>query len=185
MKCIIGLGNPGKLYQHTRHNVGFMVIDTLMAHFQVTPQAKFKSELVQVKINNETVLLVKPLTYMNLSGEAVALVMDYYHIDPKDILVIYDDLDIEVGKIRVREKGSAGGHNGMKSIIQYLHTQEFSRIRIGVGKNALIETKDYVLGQFMKAEQPIIQDVVNRVKQACFDYPLITFVNLMTKYNTQ
>ncbi len=185
MKCIIGLGNPGKLYQHTRHNVGFMVIDALMVHYQVKPQSKFKSEIVQIKINNEPILLVKPLTYMNLSGEAVSLVMDYYHIDPKDILVIYDDKDVEVGKIRLREKGSDGGHNGMKSIIQYLHTQEFSRIRIGIGKNALIETKDYVLGQFMSTEKPIIEDVVNRVKQACIDYPITTFVNLMTKYNTQ
>lgn len=135
MKLIIGLGNPGKLYEHTRHNIGFDIIDVL-ANKWGTPlnQMKFNGMYASVHRPEGKVILLKPLTYMNLSGECVRPLMDYFDINVEDIVVIYDDLDLETGKLRLRQKGSAGGHNGIKSLIQHLGTQEFDRIRVGVSR---------------------------------------------------
>lgn len=185
MKCIVGLGNPGKMYEKTRHNVGFRVIDALIQRDNLKTQYKFKSEIVQTTLNNVPVILVKPQTFMNLSGEAVRLVMDFYKINPKDILIIYDDLDLPVGKFRLREKGSAGGHNGMKSLIQHFGTQEFPRLRIGIDKNPLIPTPDYVLGKFTKEDETILSSALQRAVNCCDDFTKLSFVDLMTKYNTQ
>ena len=185
MKCIVGLGNPGKMYEKTRHNVGFRVIDALIQRDNLKTQNKFKSEIVQITLNNMPILLVKPQTFMNLSGEAVRLVMDFYKIDVKDILIIYDDLDLPVGKFRLREKGSAGGHNGMKSLIQHFGTQEFPRLRIGIDKNPLIPTPDYVLGKFTKEDEPILLSAIDKAVRCCEDFTKMNFVDLMTKYNTQ
>ena len=154
MKCIVGLGNPGKMYEKTRHNVGFRVIDELIKRDNLKTQNKFKSEIVQTTLNNVPVILVKPQTFMNLSGEAVRLVMDFYKINPKDILIIYDDLDLPVGKFRLREKGSAGGHNGIKDIIARTGTQDFLRVKIGVGeKPSGWDLADHVLGRMNKKER--------------------------------
>lgn len=184
MKMIVGLGNPGKNYEKTRHNVGFMVLDALIKDLGLKTQNKFKSEMVQTSLNGEPVLLIKPQTYMNLSGEAVQEAKAFYKIDDKDILVIYDDLDLPVGKLRLREKGSAGGHNGIKSIIQHLHHQDFRRIRVGIDKNPLIPTVDYVLGKFSQEDQAILEKTLARAVEACKDFPRMNFVDLMTKYNT-
>ena len=184
MKCIVGLGNPGKMYEKTRHNVGFRVIDALIQRDNLKTQKKFKSEIVQITLNNVPVLLVKPQTFMNLSGEAIRLVMDFYKLEIKDILIIYDDLDLPVGKFRLREKGSAGGHNGMKSLIQHLNTQEFPRLRIGIDKNPLFETPDYVLGKFSKEDEKIFVNAIDKAVKCCEDFTKLSFVDLMTKYNT-
>src|SRR5699024_8949462 len=134
LKCIIGLGNPGKRYEKTRHNIGFMVIDELERRYHFTSNnKKFKNDYAIEFINGEKVMFVKPQSFMNLSGESVRPLIDYYGIDIEDIMVIYDDLDLPVGKIRLRQKGGHGGHNGIRSLITHLGTKEFKRIRIGVG----------------------------------------------------
>ena len=134
MKIIAGLGNPGKEYEHTRHNMGFDVIDELARRWNVTNwKSDMKAEIAQVIYNGEKVLLVKPMTYMNNSGEAVGAISKYYKVGLDDIYIICDDLDLPPGKTRIRKKGSAGGHNGMKSLIAYLGSENFNRFRIGVG----------------------------------------------------
>ena len=134
MKLVAGLGNPGKEYEHTRHNMGFDVIDELARRWSVNVwKTDMKAEIASVVRFGEKILLVKPLTYMNLSGDAVGAIANYYKIPAEDIYIICDDLDLPAGKTRIRKKGSAGGHNGIKSLIAGLHTEEFVRFRIGVG----------------------------------------------------
>lgn len=184
MKLIIGLGNPGKEYEKTRHNTGFCVLDALAKEFNVTiATKKFKALIETVMIHGEKVILMKPQTYMNLSGEAVIQVMNFYQIEKKDILVIYDDLDLPVGKIRLREKGSAGGQNGMKNIIQHLHSQEFSRIRVGIDKNENIPIVDYVLGKIKKEDQVAFQEAINQARDAAIYSINHTFIDTMSAYN--
>ena len=144
MKCIVGLGNPGKEYENTRHNTGFMVIDALCDFYHVQlNEKKFKANYCKLKINNQDVLLVKPQTYMNLSGEAVVSLMNYYKIELKDLLVISDDLDLAFGKVRFRRSGNDGGQRGLRSIIQYLKTNQFSRCKIGIGRDTKIAVIDF------------------------------------------
>lgn len=148
MKVIIGLGNPGKSYENTRHNAGFLTIDMVARALGVSiTTQKFKSLIGETFIKGEKVILVKPQTYMNLSGEAVRRVLDYYDLDASDIMVITDDLDLPVGTLRIREKGSSGGQKGIQDIIDQLGTQNFLRLRIGIGNDKRIPTKDYVLGK--------------------------------------
>ena len=136
MKLIVGLGNPGKDYENTRHNVGFMVMDRLSDVMNVSiSTTKFKGEYVKFKYHGEDVILLKPMTYMNNSGECIREVMDYYKCDIDDFIVIFDDISLDVGKLRLRAKGSAGGHNGIKSIIAHLGSDKFKRIKFGVGDN--------------------------------------------------
>lgn len=154
MKLIIGLGNPGKEYERTRHNAGFMVLDKLSQNLGISiDKSGYKGLYGKGRVNGEDIILLKPQTFMNLSGESVRAVMDYFKIKTEDIVVIFDDLDIEVGKVRIRTNGSAGGQNGMKSIIQHLGTQDFLRIRVGIGKDPLIETSKYVLGRMSKEQE--------------------------------
>lgn len=161
MKIIAGLGNPTKEYEGTRHNIGFSVIERLADQYNITMKEKgHKAICGKGMIAGEKVLLLKPQTYMNLSGESLIDAVSYYKIDPEEeLIVIYDDIDLDVGRIRIRAKGSAGGHNGMKSIIQHLGTQVFSRIRVGVGaKPENWDLADYVLGRFSKEELPAIEE---------------------------
>lgn len=185
MKLIVGLGNPGREYEQTRHNMGFMTIDELSRSMAIPlNQAKLKGLYGIGVFNGEKILLLKPMTYMNLSGESVRAVMDYYKIDLDDFLVIYDDLDLPVGKIRLRQKGSAGGHNGIKSIIQHLGTQAFKRIRIGIDhpQNGM-SIPDYVLGRFPKEEQAQILAAVKRSAQACEQWLTKPFLQVMNEFN--
>ena len=147
MKMIIGLGNPGKQYEMTRHNIGFHVIDELADRLGAPPmQAKFNGMYTAVHRPAGKVMLVKPLTFMNLSGECVRPLMDYFEVDVEEIVVFYDDLDFSPGEIRLRQRGSAGGHNGMKSLIAHLGTDKFNRIRIGIGRPISgMKVSDYVL----------------------------------------
>lgn len=155
MYIIAGLGNPGKEYEGSRHNVGFMTLDVLADKYQIDIREKAHKALIgKGMIEGNKVILVKPQTYMNLSGESIRSVMDYYKTEPSEFIVIYDDISLEPGQIRIRKKGSAGGHNGIKNIIAHLGTQEFPRIRIGVGeKPPRMDLADYVLSRFPKEEK--------------------------------
>ena len=148
MKLIFGLGNPGPQYEHTRHNVGFRVVDRLAAQQGWTWERRGRAMLASGNIGSEKVVLVKPLTFMNNSGEVVGDLVRWYKVQPEDVLVVYDELDLPVGKVRLRSNGSAGGHNGLNSVIHHLHTNQFPRLRVGIGRpsNNRMETIDYVLG---------------------------------------
>jgi peptidyl-tRNA hydrolase, PTH1 family len=185
MKLIIGLGNPGKQYEQTRHNVGFMVIDKLSKELSIPlDRHKFNGIYGIGHISGEKIILLKPLTYMNLSGECIRPLMDYYEINDDEIVVIYDDLDLPVGKIRLRAKGSAGGHNGIKSMISHLASQEFNRIRVGVDRpNNGMKISDYVLGQFTKEEEQGIQEAIDRSVNACEKWLSTSFIQVMNEYN--
>jgi PTH1 family peptidyl-tRNA hydrolase len=185
MKMIIGLGNPGKQYEKTRHNVGFHVIDELFDRFGApVTQSKYNGMYTVVHRPEGKVMLVKPLTYMNLSGECVRPLMDYFDVDVENIVVIYDDLDLSPGSIRLRQKGSAGGHNGMKSLIAHLGTDKFNRIRIGVGRpeNGM-KVSDYVLAPFSKEEAPLISDMVIKSSLACESWLEKPFLDVMNNFN--
>ena len=169
MYIIVGLGNPGTKYNNTRHNVGFETLDLLIGKYRAGgPFEKWKAMYGSAYIGGEKVLFVKPLTYMNLSGEAVRAVVDYYKIDPEEeLVVINDDVDLEPGSIRIRKSGSAGGHNGLKSIIECLGTQKFTRIRIGVGaKPADRDLADHVLGKFPPEELPLVREAKEHAAEA-------------------
>ena len=185
MKLIIGLGNPGKQYEHTRHNIGFDVIDALASKWSAPPmQSKFNGAFTQIHRPEGKVILLKPLTYMNLSGECVRPLMDYFDIEVEDIVVIYDDLDLETGKLRLRQKGSAGGHNGIKSLIQHLGTQDFNRIRVGVSRPpAGMQVADYVLSKFSKEDAPIVQQAIDKSCDAVEASLSKKFLDVMNTFN--
>jgi PTH1 family peptidyl-tRNA hydrolase len=165
MKLIVGLGNPGKEYERTRHNAGFMVMEKIEKELNVSiDQKKFKALVCKTNVGGEQVLLMKPQTYMNLSGEAVQEAMKFFRIDIKDLLVIYDDMDLPIGAKRIRKTGSAGGHNGMKSMIKEVGTNEIARLRIGIGRSKEdSENKviDFVLSNFSKQEMNILQETLD------------------------
>lgn len=184
MKLIVGLGNPGREYENTRHNCGFMVLDYLANKLNVEiNQAKFKGLYTKTKIDGEDVVLLKPQTYMNLSGESISEVMRFFKIDKKDVLVIYDDLDLPVGKIRLRESGSAGGHNGIKSTISHLGGQDFKRIRIGIDKHPYIPVVDYVLGKFTAEEQQTLSEAIINACNASIAFVTQDFSKVMSTFN--
>lgn len=185
MKLFVGLGNPGKKYDNTRHNVGFMVIDLIATQNKIEfrKEKKFIAEIGIGEVSGEKVILVKPLTFMNLSGESVRKIIDFYKIDVSDILIIFDDMDLPVGKIRLRQKGSAGGHNGIKSIIAHLGTQEFKRVKVGIGKPTNIDTRNYVLSKFSKEEKKVIDDIIIEASSVCHDFLGHDIISLMNKYN--
>ena len=161
MFVIVGLGNPTAQYEGTRHNAGFDVIDVLAEKYNISVDArKCRAFCGKGVIAGQKVLLVKPQTYMNLSGESVGGIVNYYKIDPEsDLLVIYDDISLDVGQLRIRKKGSAGGHNGIKSIIAHLGTTVFPRIKVGVGeKPKNYDLADYVLGHFSKQERELMEE---------------------------
>lgn len=184
MKLIIGLGNPGKEYEKTRHNTGFMVLDKVAEKLDVhIDQNKFNGLYVKLKYKGEDVILLKPQTFMNLSGESVRKVMDFFKINVDDILVIYDDMDMPVGKLRLRQNGSAGGHNGIKNIILHTGSQQFCRIRVGIGRHPYMKVVDYVLSRFTKEETPAITQGIEDASDAVLDMLNHGFVYAMNKYN--
>lgn len=164
---IAGLGNIGLRYRNTRHNIGFMAVDKLADVYSI----KVKKNLCQANIgegfiNNVPVVLAKPKTYMNLSGQSIRALTDWYKIDISGLIVIYDDMDIPVGELRIRYKGSAGSHNGMKSVLSHLGTDRFIRIRVGIGKHEYVDAIDYVLGRFPKSEKEIIDNTLQDLIKA-------------------
>lgn len=187
MKLIVGLGNPGPNYQNTRHNIGFAIIDNyLNSNMSTSPinwQNKFNAKYCELKINNEKVFFLKPTTYMNLSGISVIEIVKYFKIPLKDILVIHDDLDLEIGKFRLKTNSSSGGHNGIKSIIEHLNTKEFARLKIGIGASKTEETKDYVLGTFSKTDQQTLENIYPILNAILTDFLELDIAKLMNKYN--
>ena len=168
MYIIAGLGNPGKQYEHTRHNVGFEVIDRLAERMGISvEEKKHKALCGRGVLEGEKVVLLKPQTFMNLSGESVRAAADYYKVPPQQVLVIYDDISLEPGQLRIRAKGSAGGHNGMKNIIAHLGTQEYPRVRVGIGdKPRGMDLADYVLSRFSKGEQEKMEQAFAEAAEA-------------------
>ena len=184
MKLIVGLGNPGKEYEGTRHNFGFMVVDELANKLNTEiNQNKFKGLYTKVKYHGEDVILLKPQTYMNLSGESVIAAMNFFKLDKEDIIVIYDDLDMPVGKLRLRKTGSAGGHNGIKNIIAHLSSQDFKRIRVGIDRHKYMKVVDYVLSRFAKEETEAINQGIDKASDAVLDYLDHDFDYIMNRYN--
>ncbi len=181
MKLIVGLGNPGKEYEKTRHNIGFMCLDNYLG--DVKWSSKFNGLYYETNIHGEKYIFVKPQSYMNLSGGVVRQYKNYFDIDIKDILVIQDDLDLPVGKIRLKVNSTAGGHNGIKDIIANLGTDAFARIKVGVSQDRSIDTKDYVLGKIGKEDMKTIVDKFSDINKIIeeFDYSQIN--ELMGKYN--
>ena len=168
MYIIAGLGNPTREYEKTRHNVGFEVIDVLADMLGTTvEEKKFKGCYGRGIIGGEKVLLLKPQTFMNLSGESIRAASDFYKVDPEHIIIIYDDISLDVGQLRIRNKGSAGGHNGIKNIIAHLGTQEFPRIKVGVGdKPKKMDLADYVLSRFSKEDRAAMEDAFKEAAKA-------------------
>lgn len=169
MFLIAGLGNPGRKYDQTKHNMGFDTITELVDRWNI-PQGGTDMKAMYGKglIGGRKVMLIKPLTYMNLSGESIAAYVNYYKVDPEsELLVIYDDISLDPGQLRIRKKGSAGGHNGMKNIIQHLGTDKFARIRVGIGdKPAGWDLADYVLAPFSKADRELVDAGIGRAADA-------------------
>lgn len=187
MKLIVGLGNPGNEYMRTRHNVGFNVVDMLANNYGVcfSLNKRFNSLEAILNVNGEKVILIKPLTYMNLSGDAVIKYVNYYNISMSDILIIHDDLDMEFGKIRFAFNSSSGGHNGIKDIISKLNSQEFARLKIGISNDKNIDTKNYVLGKFSDDELEMLNCIYKKLGNIVVDFIMYDFVNLKQKYNSK
>lgn len=185
MKIIVGLGNPGSKYAGTRHNIGFHAIDKIADAFLIPVETKKHKALIgKGKIGIETVILAKPQTYMNNSGESVRELADFYKAEPEDIIILFDDISLDVGQLRIRAKGSAGGHNGIKSIIAHLGTNEFPRVKIGVGERpAWQDLADYVLGRFTKEEIPIMDEATNRACEAVYTMISKDYRTAMNEFN--
>ncbi len=183
MKLIVGLGNPGKKYEHTRHNMGFDTVDLFaeLAKIDIDKEA-FKGLVGRGKVFEEDIYLLKPQTYMNLSGESVREIVNYFKIDIEDVIIIYDDMALEPGKIRLRASGSSGGHKGMQNIIDQLGTEEIKRIRIGIGES-LDDTIDYVLSKPLKEERPLIDEAIKNAVEALKEILKNNFEKAMTNFN--
>ncbi len=182
---IVGLGNPGKEYEQTRHNVGFHVVDELARRYSLTfGKKERKAVAASGVIRGKKVILAKPQTFMNLSGEAVRALVDFYKVELPRILIVSDDLDIPLGTVRMRQTGSAGGQNGMKSVIQHLGTQDFNRLRFGIGRPpGKMQAKDYVLGVFQKDDAILAAQVVDRAADAVETWLVEGIELAMTRHN--
>jgi PTH1 family peptidyl-tRNA hydrolase len=191
MKLIVGLGNPGDQYEKTRHNVGFQVVDSLREDLEFDEfklKKKFDAMISEGTVDGEKVILAKPMTYMNLSGQSVQKNMKFYDISLNDICIIHDDLDFELGTMKIREKGSAGSHNGMKSVIAHLGSEDFARYRIGIEsrnekQKVEFEGKDYVLGKFTSSEKKIMKKVIEKCVLALKEALANGINEAMNKYN--
>ena len=166
MYIIAGLGNPGKKYEETRHNMGFMAVDFLAEKYDIkVNKIRFRALTGEGRIAGQKVLLLKPQTYMNLSGESIRLALEYYKVNPQELIVIYDDIDIQAGMIRIRKKGSAGTHNGIRNILYHIRTEDFPRIRVGIGSGRKEDMIDYVTGSVPKNEITLLKEAAD--KAAC------------------
>lgn len=184
MKLIVGLGNPGREYENTRHNIGFMMIDSYVQKKNLGSfREKDRGLYLKTKLFNEDIIFLKPLSYMNLSGEVVKKYVQFYKVDTKDILIISDDLDLDIGNFKLKPSGSSGGHNGLKNIELHLKTNQYKRLKIGISNRKDLDTKDYVLGNLSKEEQKTIEELATTVENIIDDYFQIDFSTLMNKYN--
>ena len=184
MKLIVGLGNPGSEYDNTRHNIGFMCIDYYATKNNCKlNKSKFNGKYAKIKINGEDVILLKPQSYINLSGDVIKKYLDYFKISQKDLLIINDDLDLEVGRIKLKSSGGSGGHNGLKNIEMNLNSQDYKRLKIGISNDKKIDTKEYVLGKIDQSKKLIYDDIFSRASDILSDFIKMDFDLLMTKYN--
>ena len=187
MYLIVGLGNPGSKYAHTRHNVGFDVLEALSRKLDVSISREKDEALIgECFVGGQKVILALPQTYMNLSGEAVSRLVHWYKIEPENLLVVYDDIDIPQGNIRIRKNGSAGTHNGMRSIVGLLGYENFPRLRVGVGqKREGYELADWVLGHYIGEEQEVADKAFQQAADAIVEYIEHGIDSAMCKYNTK
>ena len=188
MKIVVGLGNPGLKYEFTRHNIGFRVVDSLAQTIEIEFKKvrSYYSLISRGMIDNHKLMLVKPQTFMNLSGRAVSKIVSYYKIPLQDLLIVYDDLNLELGQIKIRKKGSTGGHKGMESIMQYLHSEEIPRLRIGIGNpsvNFNFDCVSYVLSNFNDDEEDKIKETIKLSTEAIKTVIEDGFEKAMRKYN--
>lgn len=188
MKLIVGLGNPGPQYHKTWHNIGFMALDRLADEFDFSDfkeEKKFKAEIAVGKIQGQKIILAKPTTFMNNSGEAVSAIAKYYKIKPTEIIVIHDDLDLPLSRIKLINQSSAGGHNGIKSIIQYLKTQDFTRIKIGVAtpKKDKMDSADYVLTKIGLLQTNKVKEIIKKTTSAVEETVGFSLLSAMNKFN--
>lgn len=185
MYIIAGLGNPGSKYENTRHNMGFKAIDAMASEFGIdVNRAKFKGLIGEGRIGTEKVILLKPQTYMNLSGQSVREIMNFYKIPEEKLIVIYDDFDLPIGSIRVRKSGGPGTHNGMKSVVQELGSRKFPRVRVGIGSSDG-STIQFVIGKVGKDEQQILNEAAEAAASAAADIIRIGIENAMNIHNTR
>lgn len=187
IKLIVGLGNPGKEYTNTRHNVGFMVMDEIANKLNLTGwKERYGGLYLDAYIGFNHVILLKPQKYMNVSGDVLIEFVRFFDIKTEDILVINDDLDLPLGVLKLKERGSSGGHNGLKNIESQLKTDEYKRIKIGISNDKTIDTKDYVLGKLSQSDKKIIKESVEKAATIAIDtMDNVSFQNLMNKYNTK
>jgi len=185
MHIIAGLGNPGTRYHMTRHNVGFETIDFLAAQYRLTNfRSRHKALISEGMIQGKKVMLVKPQTYMNNSGESLAEILSYYRVDPGKLIVIYDDIDLDPGKLRIRQKGGPGTHNGMRSIVSLLKTEDFPRVRIGIGKPApQMDLSNFVLSKFTDEERRLVNEAIEKAVLAVATMVCASVEVAMGKYN--
>lgn len=185
MKLIVGLGNPEKKYENTRHNVGFAFVDFYLKYRNINEKwhKNFNGLYIQTIIDGEKVIFLKPQTYMNLSGISVRKVMDYFNIVEDDLLVVSDDLDLKVGNFKIKPNGSSGGHNGLKNISENLSSDNYKRLKIGISKDTNIDTKDYVISSFSREDSEVIESLFEQLCLVIDDYFHLPFSDLMSKYN--
>jgi len=188
LKIVVGLGNPGLKYEFNRHNIGFRIVDSLARNIEIEFKKvkSYYSLISRGMINNHKVMLVKPQTFMNLSGRAVSKVVSYYKIPLQGLLIVYDDLNLELGQVRIRKKGSAGGHKGIESIMQYLNSEEIPRLRIGIGNpsvNFNFNCMSYVLSNYNNNEKDKIEEVIQLSTEAIKTVIEDGFEKAMRKYN--
>lgn len=187
MKLIVGLGNPGKEYDKTRHNIGFMVVDNYISKKGINDnwKKKFNGLYLETNINGEKVIFVKPQSYMNLSGGVVSQFVKFYKFNVDDILVISDDLDLLTGNYKLKANGSCGGHNGLRDIEKCLSTSEYKRLKVGISKSNDVDTKDYVLGKVSDEDSMIYANLFVTLVDVIDDYFKLPFGDLMSKYNSK
>ena len=185
MKIIVGLGNPGNEYIGTRHNVGFSFLDYYLDYknISVTWKSKFQGLYCEFNLNGEKIIFLKPQAYINLSGTVVSQFLNFYKLDILDLLIISDDLDLIVGNFKLRDKGSCGGHNGLRNIESCIHTQQYKRLKIGISNDKSCNTKDYVLGKFSKEEELQLRELFTLLVDVVDDYFSLDFLTLMNRYN--
>lgn len=186
MKLIVGLGNPGKKYKYTRHNIGYMLVDNISSLKKLSfEKEKFNAMYLEYNYGDEKIIIIKPLSFMNFSGSVVKKYVDFYKININDILVIQDDLDMCFGKVKVVNNSSSGGHNGIKDIENNLGTKMFTRLKIGISNDKSVDTKDYVLGKFSKDDLNVLDDVFNNLNNVIDDFCNLKLDVFKGKYNSK
>lgn len=184
MKLIVGLGNPGKEYEGTRHNIGFMVLDKYALKKGLNfNRSKFNADYVEFLNKNDKIILLKPMEYINLSGQSISKIVKFFKVEYDDILIIHDDLDIKLGKYKLKLGGNDGGHNGIKSIISNLGNNNIKRLKIGIDNDREQETKDYVLGKLKGEEKKEINEIIEKSCNIIDDFIELDFLQVMNKYN--